>query len=79
MVSELIKALDLPRGYILHDGHEVYCLNKHPVGVLASIDGSGAIAVGNAYDEGMFTLDPAQTDYDTSLTCKICDLQGVTL
>lgn len=79
MVHELITALNRPTGFLIHKGHEVYCPNKHPIGVLNPIDGTDYIAIGNAYDESMFSLDTSQAGYDTTLACKICGATGVTL
>lgn len=87
MVKEILDALKLPTGYLLHKGHEVYCSGSpqlsseyHPIGVLNPIDGTDFIAVGNPYDDKMITLDPTQAGYDPSaLACKVCGATGVTL
>lgn len=82
MVKELIQALGLPNGYLIHKGHECYCSSpaRHPIGVLNPIDGMDYIAVGNPYDDKMISLDPTQAGYDPStLTCKVCGATGVTL
>ena len=82
MVKEIVQALGLPTGYLIHKGHECYCSgpDRHPIGVLNPIDGTDFIAIGNPYDEKMITLDPTQTGYDAStLICKVCGAKGVTL
>jgi hypothetical protein len=81
MINEIIAALKLPNGYLIHTGHECYCCgpDSHNLGILAPIDGTDFIAVGNPLDEKMFTIDPSQTRLDSTLFCTICNAQGATL
>lgn len=81
VIKELITALNLPNGYLIHRGHECYCMGESPhnLGILSPIDGTDFIAVGNPLDESMFTKDSSQPSLDSNLVCAICGSKGVTL